>query len=304
MPSPQFQELYDTLKAAPDRSQMSLEDLREAAETKAREKPLPSDIACEAVDAGGGAALQVKAEWVSAPEAATDKVLLYFHGGGYYRGSMNTVREMVSRMSRASGLTVLNVGYRLAPEHPFPAAVDDALAAYGWLLERGVAPGSIAVGGDSAGGGLTMALMLAMRGQGRPLPAAGVCLSPWVDLTQSGQSYLTRVDEDPSITKPYLDHAAGVYLNGADARGQLASPMFADLAGLPPLLIQVGTAEVLLDDARSLADAARAAGVNVELDEWEGMVHVWQNSGPGLPEAKEAVEKIGAWLRGILHLPG
>jgi acetyl esterase/lipase len=234
---------------------------------------------------------------VSAPEAATDKVLLYFHGGGYYRGSMNTVREMVSRMSRASGLTVLNVGYRLAPEHPFPAAVDDAVAAYGWLLEQGLAPGSIAVGGDSAGGGLALALMLAMRDSGRPLPGAAVCLSPWVDLTQSGQSYVTRVHEDPSITKPYLDHAAGLYLNGADAAGPLASPIFAKLAGLPPLLIQVGTAEVLLDDARSLAAAARAAGVKVELDEWEGMVHVWQNSGPALPEGKAAVEKIGAWLR-------
>ena len=292
MSSPQFQELYLALKSGPDRTKMSIEQLREAAETKARNNPVPADIACEAVDVGGA-----KAEWVSAPDAVTHKVLLYFHGGGYYRGSTNTVREMVSRMSRTSGLTVLNVGYRLAPEHPFPAAVDDALAAYGWLLESGVAPGSIAVGGDSAGGGLTIALMLAMRDSGKPLPGAGVCLSPWVDLTQSGESYVTQADQDPAITKPYLDHAAEVYLNGADARGPLASPLFSDLKGLPPLLIQVGTAEVLLDDARRLADAARAAGVQVELDVWEGMVHVWQNNGLGLPEGKQAVEKIGAWLR-------
>ena len=292
MPSPQFQELYETLKAAPDRSRMSLEQLREAAETKGRDNPPPPDVACQAVDAGG-----VAAEWVSAPDAAAEKVLLYFHGGGYYRGSLNTVREMTSRMSRASGLTVLNVDYRLAPEHPFPAAMDDAVAAYGWLLESGVAPERIALGGDSAGGGLAVGLLVAMRDEGRPLPSAAVCLCPWVDLTQGGESYVTRAEADPAITKPYLDHAAELYLDGAAAETALASPLFADLRGLPPLLIQVGTSEVLLDDARRLAEKARAAGVEAELEVWEDMVHLWQNNGPAMPESREAVEKIGAFLR-------
>ena len=295
MPSPQFQELYETLKAAPDRSEMSVEQLREAVETKARANPPPPDVACQAVDAGGAAA-----EWVSAPDSAAEKVLLYFHGGGYYRGSLNTVREMTSRMSRTSGLTVLNVDYRLAPEHPFPAAMDDAVAAYGWLLDSGVAPERIALGGDSAGGGLAVGLMVAMRDEGRPLPAAAVCLSPWVDLSQGGESYVTRAEADPAINKPYLDHAAELYLNGADAETPLASPLFADLQGLPPLLIQVGTSEVLLDDARRLAEKARAAGVEAELEVWEDMVHLWQNNGPGMPESREAVEKIGAFLRKVV----
>ncbi|MCZ6627424.1 MAG: alpha/beta hydrolase [SAR324 cluster bacterium] len=295
MPSQQFQELYESLRVAPDRGGMSLEQLREAGEAKARRYPLPPDVAHQAVMANGAAA-----EWVSAPGAAADRVLLYFHGGGYYRGSLHTVREMVGRISRASGLTALSVDYRLAPEHPYPAAVEDAVAAYRWLLEKGVAPRQIVLGGDSAGGGLCAALMIKVRGEGAPLPAAWVCLSPWVDLTQSGESYETRAHEDPSITKPYLDHAAQLYLNGVDAHDPLASPLYADLSGLPPLLIQVGTAEVLLDDSTRLEQNARAAGVQVELQSWEGMTHVWQNNGPQLPEATDAVSKIGEFIKKVL----
>ena len=295
MPSQQFQELYRDLQAAPDRAGMSLEDLREAGEAKARANPPPPDVACRAVDAGG-----VEAEWVSAPGAAPDKVLLYFHGGGYYRGSMNTVREMVGRISRASGLTALSVGYRLAPEHPYPAAVDDAAAAYHWLLKQGISPQCMVLGGDSAGGGLAAAALLKMREEGAPLAAGWFCLSPWVDLAQSGESYVTRAGEDPSITAPYLDHAAALYLNGEDARTPLASPLYANLSGLPPLLIQVGTAEVLLDDSTRLAERAKAAGVEVELETWEGMTHVWHNNGPHLPEAAEAVENIARFINKVV----
>ncbi len=298
MNSPQFQTLYENLRAQPDRSQMSLEQLREAGEQRAAQFPLPPDVTREPVDAGG-----VAAEWVKAPHGGTDgqePVLLYFHGGGYYRGSVNTVREMVSRISRASGARVLNVDYRLAPEHPFPAAADDAVIAYRWLLAQGVAPGRIVAGGDSSGGGLVFALLTAMRDAGEPLPGGAVCLSPWVDLAQGGESYTTRAAEDPSITKPYLDHAAGVYLNGADAENPLASPLYAELSGLPPLLIQVGTAEVLLDDSTRLAAKARAAGVEVELDCWESMTHVWQNNATTLPEGVEAVERIGRFIRGLM----
>lgn len=295
MPSPQFQELLHALRNAPDRSGMRIEDLRTAQKAQAALKKLASDIRCEPCDLNG-----VPGEWVSAPEAVADRVLLYFHGGGYYRGAIDTVREMVSRMSRAAGVRALPIDYRLAPEHAFPAAVEDTLTAYRWLLDNGYQPQNIAVGGDSAGGGLTMALLIDARDKGLPLPAAGVCLSPWVDLTQSGDSYTTKATEDPSITKAYLDKYADLYLQGADAKLPLASPLYTDLHGLPPLLIQVGTAEVLLDDSVALAARARAAGVTVELDEWDQMTHVWQNNGAELPESQEAIVRIGAFVKQYL----
>ncbi len=295
MPSPQFLELLHALQNAPDRSGMSIDDLRRMQREQALQKPLASDIKCEPCELNG-----VSAEWVSAPNASSDRVLLYLHGGGYYRGSIDTVREMSSRMSRASQARVLPIDYRLAPEHPFPAAVDDALTVYRWLLDHGYAPHHIAVGGDSAGGGLTMALLIKARDTGLALPAAGVCLSPWVDLAQSGNSYVTKAAEDPSITKAYLDKYAALYLGGADPKTPLASPLYADLQGLPPLLIQVGTAEVLLSDAVELAARARAAGVKVELDEWDQMTHVWQNNGDQIPESGEAVERIGAFVQQCL----
>jgi acetyl esterase/lipase len=295
MTSPQFQELLQALRSAPDRSGLTIEELRAAQEQKVAQYPVPPDVTCEPCDLDG-----VPAEWISAPDAASDRILLYFHGGGYYRGAISTVREMVSRISRVSGVRALAIEYRLAPEHPFPAAIEDAIASYRWLLANGFDPGHIVVGGDSAGGGLTVALMVAARDEGMPLPAAGVCLSPWVDLAQTGASYTTKAAEDPSVTKAYLDRYANIYLNGADPRAPLASPLYADLQELPPLLIQVGTAEVLLDDAVQLAAKAQEAGVKVELDEWQGMVHVWHNNGPALPESQEAIARIGAFIRQYL----
>lgn len=298
MPSEEFQELLQGLRNLPDRSETPIDALRAAQDEKARRFPPAADVETTPVDAGG-----VPAEWVSVPEARRDAVLLYFHGGGYYRGSAATVREMVSRMVRTAGVRALSVDYRLAPEHPFPAAVDDALAAFRWLLGEGYAPEQVAVGGDSAGGGLTVALMLAMRDRGGPLPACGVCLSPWVDLAQAGDSYVTKAAEDPSITKAYLDRFAALYLNGVDPHTPLASPLYGDMRGLAPLLIQVGTAEVLLDDATRLADKARAAGVHVQLEAWEHMVHVWHNNGPDLPEGQQAVAGVGRFLREQLPPP-
>ena len=240
----------------------------------------------------------VPAEWVVAPQADRSRVLLYFHGGGYYRGSVRTVREMVSRISAASGWAVLSVDYRLAPENPFPAAVEDGATAARWLTEQ---PGvtTWATGGDSCGGGLAMALLVRRRDEGLPLPAAGVLLSPWVDLTQSGASYDERASEDPHITRAYLTKFAGQYLGAADPMHPWASPLFTKMEGLPPLFIQVGTAEVLLDDARQLAHKAQAAGITVKLEEWQGMIHVWQNLGPKLPEAVSATAQIGAYLKQI-----
>jgi acetyl esterase/lipase len=213
------------------------------------------------------------------------------------------MRELSSRLARMGGVRGLSAAYRLAPEHTFPAAVEDAVTAYRWLLEQGVAAGNVIVSGASAGGGLALALLLAAREQGLPLPAGAVVLSPWVDLTQSGETFATHAAADPVISKAYLDRFAGMYLGDADPMQPLASPVFGELAGLPPVLIQVGGAETMLDESRRFAAKARQAGVEVRLDEWPEMVHVWQACGMRVPEARDAIEQAGAWMRGRLGLP-
>ncbi len=250
-------------------------------------------VSSEKVDAGG-----VPAEWVSAPGASADRAVLYLHGGGYNAGSPASHRELAGRLSAASGGRVLSLDYRLAPEHPFPAAVDDATAAYRWLLAQGVEPGRAAIGGDSAGGGLTVAAMVALRDAGDPLPAAGVCLSPWVDLEASGESMTSRAKRDLMVGREGLLDSASAYLAGADARTPLAAPIYADLRGLPPLLIQVGTSETLYDDSVRLDERARAAGIDVTFDVWEEMVHVWHLFAPILPEGQRGIEAIGEFLKG------
>jgi len=299
MASVEFEQLYRTLQAQPDRAALPVEELREAGRRKAAQIPIPADVTCTPVDAGG-----VPGEWIVAPGADARGALLYLHGGGYYRGAIATVREMCGRLSRAAGLRVLAIDYRLAPEYPFPAALEDALAALRWLRTQGCpggcTPGELAVGGDSAGGGLAVALLVALREAGEPLPGAAVCLSPWVDLTHSGESMTALAGDDPSLSRSYLERFAGLYLDGADPRDPRASPLFADLTGLPPLLVQVGGREVLRDDGLRLAERARAAGVAVELDLWEEMTHVWQNNGPDLPEGRQAIERVGAFLRARL----
>jgi acetyl esterase/lipase len=254
--------------------------------------PLPPDVSAEPVDAGG-----VPAEWVSAPGGTDGRVVLYLHGGGYVLGSVKTHRDLAGRISRAAASRVLNVDYRLAPEHPHPAAVDDATAAYRWLLDGGHEPEKLAVAGDSAGGGLTIATLVALRDAGLPLPAAGVCLSPWVDLEGLGETMTTKADVDPMVFREGLLKMAEAYLAHHHPRTPLAAPLYADLAGLPPLYIQVGTAETLLDDAVRIAERARKAGVDVEIEEWEDMIHVFQAFAPILPEGQQAIEKIGEYLR-------
>jgi acetyl esterase/lipase len=239
----------------------------------------------------------VPAEWVVAPGADARRVILYLHGGGYTIGSINTHRELAARLSRAAAARVLVIDYRLAPEHPHPAAVDDATAAYRWLLANGVDPARIVVAGDSAGGGLTVATLVALRDAHTPLPAAGVCLSPWVDLEGSGESMTTKAAVDPMVQRDGLLKMAAAYLAGQDARTPLAAPLYANLSGLPPLLIQVGTAETLLDDSTRLAERARKAGVNVTLDPWEDMIHVFQAFATYLPEARQAIDRIGEFVK-------
>lgn len=239
----------------------------------------------------------VKGEWVRTASSHSDAALLYLHGGGYVIGSPKSHRHMVGALAVDSGLAVFSADYRLGPEHPFPAAVDDALAAYKGLLDSGIASARLAIAGDSAGGGLTVATLVALRDKGLPLPACAIAISPWCDLSQGGEGYRARAKRDPIVSKGGLDQLAAAYLNGADPKTPLASPAFADLNGLPPLLIQVGTEEALYDDSMVLKARAEAAGVEVSLESWGGMVHVWHIFHPILSEGRDAIARIGRFLK-------
>ena len=255
----------------------------------------PAWITAAPVAAGG-----VPAEWVHAPAVAADRVLLVFHGGGYVSGSLRTERALAGRLARATGGRALSVDYRLAPEHPFPAAVEDARAAYRWLLAQGIPPGRVAVAGVSAGGGLALALLLVLRDAGEPLPACAVLISPFADLTCSAPSYASRAAAEPILSARWLRECAAWYLAGQDPRAPLASPRFAALHGLPPLLIDVGEDELLLDDATGVAAAARAAGVTVVCTVWPGMYHIFHGAAGVLPEAQAALDRIGVFVRQAL----
>lgn len=292
MASPELQTVLELLRARPLIPDVGFAEMRAGMEASVGTFPLPDDVQSEPVDAGG-----VPAEWVRVPESSPERTLLYLHGGGYCIGSLNTHRGLVAGIARAAGTRALSVDYRLAPEHPFPAAVDDATAAYRFLLGTGADPAGIAIAGDSAGGGLTLATLAALRDAGEPLPGAAACLSPWVDLEGLGESVTTKAGADPILQQQDLLRFAQAYLGSTDARTALAAPLHADLAGLPPLLVQVGTAEVLLDDSRRIAERAETAGVDVTLEVWDDMVHVFQAFALLLPEAREAIARIGEFVR-------
>ena len=279
-------------RADPYSPDKTIEALRRESEVSGRGIPLPPGTRLEPVSAGG-----VPSEWISPASMVGDSVFLFIFGGGYYRGSVASTRAPAAHVALACRARCLSIGYRLAPEHPFPAALSDALAAYRWLLVEGACANQIVVGGISAGGGLTLALLLALRDAGEPLPCATVPMSPWTDLTQSGASYRTKADADPSISKAYLDRMAAYYLAGADPKSPLASPLHGDLQGLPPCLIQVGSAETMLDDSVAFAAKAEAAGVEVHMEIWEDMIHGWHQSPHVLPEAREAIDRIGEFFR-------
>lgn len=291
MASAALQTIIAAKRANPYSPDKSIEQLRAESESRAAE-PLPKGVTHEAVDADG-----VPAEWVEAAGAAHDRTFLFIHGGGYYRGSPASSRGTAARISAATGARVLSTSYRLAPEHAFPAAIDDVHSAYRWLLSEGADPARLMVGGVSAGGGLTLALLLKLNESGDPLPAGAVPMSAWTDMTQSAETHRTKAGEDPMISKTYLDRMSAYYLNGADPKTPLASPLHGDLSGLPPLLIQVGTAETLLDDSRLFAERAAAAGVDVTYEPWEDMIHGWHGSAAVLPEAQEAIDSIGRFFR-------
>jgi len=239
----------------------------------------------------------IAGEWVRARRTRNDAALLYLHGGGYVIGSPKSHRHLAAAISEASGLPVFMPDYRLAPEHPFPAAVGDAVAAYKGLLESGMASARLAIAGDSAGGGLTIATLVSLREQGVPLPACAVAISPWADLGQGGEAYRTRAARDPMVKKEGLDEMAAAYLAGADPKTPLASPLFADFRGLPPLLLQVGTEEALYDDTVQLKQRTEEAGVEVSAESWAGMMHVWHIFHPILSEGRDAIARIGSYLK-------
>ena len=292
--SPEFHAFMEAVRASAaerERASRSLAGIRATIDSFAGTYPLADDIRVTPVDCDG-----VAAEWVEAPGAPADRVVLYAHGGCDVSGSPAVVREFCARLARASACRVLSLDYRLAPEHPFPAALDDVLAAYGWVLAGCATPGRVAVAGESAGGGLVFATLVACRDRGLPAPACGVALSPWVDLEVSfGASLTANADRDMATADP-LRIGARAYAD-ADPRNPLASPLHADLAGLPPLLVQVGTAEILRDEGVEIAERARRAGCDVTLEPWEDMVHVWHWFGAAFPEARAAIDSIGAYLR-------
>jgi epsilon-lactone hydrolase len=292
MASAELQTVIEQLRTNPIDPQASLEVLRSAFPAA----PALEGTTATPVDAGG-----LPAEWVMADHAAADQRLLYLHGGGYVICSPATHRDLAGRISKAAGVAVLVLDYRLAPEHPYPAAVDDALAALRWMHDygpKGAAPARATfVAGDSAGGGLTLATLIAARDAGVRLPNAAVALSAWTDLACTGNTMRTRADVDPMVTEAVLSRMVQDYLQGGEARQPLASPLYADLRGLPPILMQVGDAEVLLDDTTRVADKAKAAGVDVTMEIYPEMIHIFQLFAPMLPEGQQAIERIGAFIR-------
>jgi monoterpene epsilon-lactone hydrolase len=279
-------------EGARDRVPPTLEERRAAFAPADVRHPLPQDVSVTRVLAGG-----VSAHWLTAPGVEADRVLLYLHGGGYKMGSLRSHGELAARLGRAGGMRVLLLEYRLAPEHPFPAALDDAVAAWQWLrADQGLPTSSLAVAGDSAGGGLALALLVSLRESGQDLPATLALMSPWTDLTLSGASMSERAGDDPILTPDGVRQLAADYLAGADPTTALASPLFASMKGLPPMLVQAGGAEVLFSDAQRLAEAASAAGVEVTLEIRDGLPHVYQSVLPA-PEATAATTRMGIFLR-------
>ncbi len=291
MASPESTQIRKTLvKDAP--STLPLAVQRQEWDAIALQAELPTNIAIEAVTANG-----VACEWVIGSRADRNKVLLWVHGGGFTSGSTITHRELASHLSEATGLAVLLVNYRLAPEHPFPAAIADVTSVYQWLTQQNWKSAAIVVGGDSAGANLAVAGLVSLRASEQPMPAAAVLTSPWLDLTISGETITTNADIDPLTTRESLAAAAQLYAGGKDTADPLMSPLFADLPGLPPMLIQVGGDEILLSDSTRFAERLKAAGVEATLEVWPEMWHTWHGWAATLPEARRAIEAIGQYVK-------
>ena len=267
-----------------------IQEMRAAQERWLNRPILPRGVSMQRVLAGA-----VQAEWIAPTDCQSTGVLLYLHGGAWTLGWYEPHRWLVGHLARATGMRALALDYRLAPEHPYPAALEDCLAAYRWLLSNGTPPKHIVIAGDSAGGNLSLTTMLALREAGEPVPAAAACLSPPTDLAGSGEP--APAERDSGLPVDWAQQQMKMYLGATDPRLPLVSPIYADLRGLPPVLIQVGEEEWLCRDAVRFAERARAAGVDVTLQVWPAMWHVWHLLVPLLPEARQAVDAIAAFTR-------
>jgi hypothetical protein len=273
-----------------------LAEMRANSDARAKQFPVPADAVVEPVTVNG-----VKAEWSRTPRADRGSALLYLHGGGYVLGSLDSHRHVAVEIGRVAGMRTLAIDYRMAPEHPFPAAVEDTVAAYRYLLDSGVAPADICIAGDSAGGGLAVGALLAFKDAGLPMPGACWALSPWIDMEALGQSFTDRAATDPTVQREGILWMAKTYMAGADPKHPHAAPVYGDLTGLPPMLIQVGSVETLLDDSLLLARKAALAGVPVDLQIWPEMIHVWHLYFPVLTEGRQSLASGGAWLRKTMN---
>lgn len=293
MPDGEITAIRQILAARPRPADLA--ERRKRLDALGAQYPLPADVRVTPIDANG-----VRAEWTDTPQADARRVILFLHGGGYISGSLDSHRHMIAEAGRQAGARTLALAYRLAPEHPFPAALEDALSGYAFLLAQGIEPGHIVIAGESAGGGLAVAALVSIRDAGRALPGCAWLSSPWVDLELTGASMATKAPVDPLIQKPYLEELARMYLGGADPRLPLVSPIHAELRGLPPLFIQVGSAETLLDDAMRIAAVAGAADVQVTLEVWPRMIHAWHLFHQQLAAGRHALANVGAFIRARL----
>lgn len=292
MPSKELQAGIDLLTSRQQGSELTIQDARAGKTIIMRNIGCDTQVDVTSVDANG-----VLAEWVAAPNANDNSAVLFLHGGAYISGSIESNRELAARISKSTRSRVLNIEYRLAPENPFLAAVEDATDAYRWVLDQGIDPAQIAIAGASAGGGLTVAALVSFRDSGSPMPACAVCISPWVDLECIGETMTSKAGVDPMIQRDGLVGIANIYLNGPDPRTPLAAPLHVDLTGLPPTLVLVGTWETLLSDSTRLVEKAESAGVDVTLEQWDEMIHVWPIYAPVLPEGQQAIDRIGEFVR-------
>ena len=291
-----------------DWSRGTIESQRARQEKNRRLARLPADVRCHSVDANG-----VSAAWIEPSTVETDvradtkadaeadvktgaktSVILYLHGGAYALGSVNVHREFIARVAKASRVRCLAINYRLAPEHPFPAALEDTMTAYRWLLSQDIDPARIIFGGDSAGGGLAIAALLTLRDDGEASPGGAFCISPWLDLALTGDSFYGKAKVDPILDPESLRTYAGYYAGNYARTNPLISPLYANLEGLPPLLIQVGTDEILLDDATRFAEKALESGIDIKLETWDSLFHAFHMFA-FLPETKIAIEAIAAF---------
>ncbi len=291
MASPQYEEFYQTLqKAAPFRKEISYFEMRAAVEKLMENYPAAPDITFEPLHIQ-----KIAAFWIHAPLSTRKKVILFFHGGGYLAASVKSHQDFLGRLSRASHYDVLAIDYRLAPENPFPAALQDARTSYDWLLSQGFKPEQIILSGSSCGGGMVLSLLLQLKKEKKSMPFAGLCICPWVDLALTGTTLKTNEGKD-TIRFERLKKAQETYLQGHDPKDPLASPLYGDLTGLPPLCIQVGSRELLLDEAQKLASKALSQGVHVNFEIFEDMVHTWHHYAAKFPEGDAAIDKLGSFV--------